>query len=74
MSQILTLFLRDSTVKLSAAVNYSKWGNYVGRMLATVSAGVSVYFKTGDLTLTLDTLDVVSAQIQGILTLIIQLI
>ena len=72
MSQILTLFLRDSTVKLS--VNYSKWGNYVGRMLATVSAGVSVYFKTGDLTLTLDTLDVVSAQIQGILTLIIQLI
>ena len=71
MSQISTLFPRDSTVKLSSAVNYPKWENYVGRMLATVGAGVDVYFTTGDLMLTPDTPDVVSAQIQGILTLII---
>ncbi|GMM44122.1 hypothetical protein DAPK24_006970 [Pichia kluyveri] len=41
-------------------------------MLATVGAGVDVYFTTGDLMLTPDTPDVLSAQIQGILTLIIQ--
>ena len=41
-------------------------------MLATVGAGVDVYFASGDLMLTPDTTDVLSAQIQGILTLIIQ--
>ena len=72
MGQISTLFPKDNPPKLSAAVNYPKWENYVGRMLATVGAGVDVYFASGDLMLTPDTTDVLSAQIQGILTLIIQ--
>ena len=72
MSQISTLFPKDSSAKLTAAVNYPKWENYVGKMLATVGAGVDVYFASGDLMLTPDTTDVLSAQIQGILTLIIQ--
>ena len=74
MGQISTLFPKDSSPKLSAAVNYPKWENYVGRMLATVGAGVDVYFVSGDLMLTPDTTEVQSAQIQNLLTLIIQTI